>query len=136
MLKKHIYILIIIFFISSCSDLRSQLIGEWNPSKASIVSGANINSELNEYHKSELIEKLSSKISSNTIYSFKDKGKLEILHFNNDEKISMPARWSTDSNSLIIDIEGQALQTYSVEIIQDTMTLSDESGKTVFYKKR
>ena len=135
MLKKHIYILIIIFFISSCSDLRSQLIGEWNPSKASIVSGANINSELNEYHKSELIEKLSSKISSNTIYSFKDKGKLEILHFNNDEKISMPARWSTDSNSLIIDIEGQALQTYSVEIIQDTMTLSNESGKTVFYRK-
>ena len=135
MLKKHIYILIIIFFISSCSDLGSQLIGEWNPSKASIVSGANINSELNEYHKSELIEKLSSKISSNTIYSFKDKGKLEILHFNNDEKISMPARWSTDSNSLIIDIEGQALQTYSVEMIQDTMTLSNESGKTVFYRK-
>ena len=136
MLKKHIYILIIIFFLSSCSDLSSQLIGDWNPSRASIASGANIDSKLNEYHKLELIEKLSSKISSNTIYSFKNNGNLEISHFNNDERISMPAKWSIDSDLLIINIEGQDSRAYTLEIVQDTMTLSDETEKTIFYKKQ
>ena len=48
----------------------------------------------------------------------------------------MPAKWSIDSDLLIINIEGQDSRAYTLEIVQDTMTLSDETEKTIFYKKQ
>ena len=136
MLKKYIYILIIVFFAFSCSDIESEIQGDWYPSERSIASRSNIDSDLNEHHKTELIEKLSSKISSSTVYSFKNRANLEISHFNNDGKISMPAKWKIESNFLIVEIDNQPSQKYNLEIKADTMTLTNKGSSIVFYRKK
>jgi len=136
MLKKYIYILIIVFFAFSCSDIESEIQGDWYPSERSIASRSNIDSDLNEHHKTELIEKLSSKISSSIVYSFKNRANLEISHLNNDERISMSAKWKIESNFLIVEIDNQPSQRYNLEIKADTMTLTDRGASIIFYRKK
>ena len=76
--KKNIYSLLIIPFIISCSD--SSIEGDWKVSKDTIYNNSSISEKMNPYYESEMLEKLASRLSRNTTYSFLDNGRLKISY--------------------------------------------------------
>ena len=76
MSKIYIYSLLIIPFIISCS--KDTIEGDWKVSEDTIYENSSISEKINPYYESEMIEKLASRLSRNTTYSFLDNGRLEI----------------------------------------------------------
>ena len=135
MLKKYIYLLIVIF-IFSCSDIESDIIGKWHLSLAQVKPfPSEINYDLNKYHKKELLDKFNSNLEEDIFYIFKPQGILIFKHSNSDTELESSGSWKTDSDKLIVQLSGQSKYTYTIELSDNVMTLSSPEDTIVLLRE-
>ena len=135
MLKKYIYLLIVIF-IFSCSDIESDIVGKWRLSLTqSKPFPSEINYDLNEYHKKELLNKFNSNLEKDIFYIFKPQGILIFKHSNSDTELESSGLWKTNSDKLIVQLSGQSEYTYSIELNDNVMTLSSSENTIVLLRE-
>ena len=135
MLKKYIYLLIVIF-IFSCSDIESDIIGKWRLSLAQAKPfPSEINYDLNKYHKKELLDKFNSNLEEDIFYIFKPQGILIFKHSNSNIELESSGSWKTDSDKLIVQLLGQSKYTYTIKLSDNVMTLSSPEDTIVLLRE-
>ena len=128
MLKKHIYLILILLIISSCSSPTLQ--GDWKVSKNTLIEGIKILDKMNQHYNQEMKEKLASKLSNNTVYSFLDNGILDIKILSGIDTVlhKFSANWKIlDSEFLEITIPGGETEKYTFLINENLITLENLS---------
>ena len=148
MLKIHIYLLFIAFFIISCSDSSdtkkidpSEAIkGDWSPSSEKIVESSEIISDKNMYWIPEIKEKNAARVSQNVAYSFRDGGELHIHVLSELDQAGWKKEgtWNLLDSLLVINIKGEEKQNFKLQLLSDKkMILEDKktSNTLIFYKK-
>ena len=137
MLKKYIYLSIITILAFSCSDLSSEIAGEWTLQKESLHSNAKLlisekDAEILGSHKVKEIERESSiALIGDMTFFFEDGGYLSVMHTSKQDSWSKSGKWSIDSGMLETNLEGD-IKKYSIELDEDFMTLKDISTGEVF----
>ena len=135
MLKKYIYLLIVIF-VFSCSDIESDIIGKWRLSLAQAKPfPSEINYDLNKYHKKELLDKFNSNLEEDIFYIFKPQGILIFKHSNSSIELESSGSWKTDSDKLIVQLLGQSKYTYTIKLSDNVMTLSSPEDTIVLLRE-
>ena len=137
MLKKYIYLPIIAILAFSCSDLSSEIAGEWTLQKESLISNAKLlasekDAEILGRHKVQEIEKeaLIALIEDVTFF-FEDDGYLSVIYRSKQDSWTESGKWSIESGTLQTNLEGD-IKKYSIELDEDFMTLKDISTGEIF----
>ena len=148
MLKIHIYLLLIVFFIASCSDSSeaekadpSKLIkGGWSPSSEKIAEVSEITTDKSIYWIPEIKQRNASKVSNNCTYHFKDNDVLEIICLSElDQTVwKKTGTWNLSDHSLTVDFSGQEKLKFKIESISDSLMIlnnKNTSNKISFNRK-
>ena len=137
MLKKYIYLPIIAILAFSCSDLSSEIAGEWILQEESLHSNAKLlisekDAEILGRHKAQEIEKeaLIALIEDVTFF-FEDDGYLSVIYRGKQDSWTESGKWSIESGTLQTNLEGD-IKKYSIELDEDFMTLKDISTGEIF----
>lgn len=136
MLNIRLNILIILFFIISCSNNKNLIVGDWSLSEDFISKNISFPKNLDQNHESELNEKFSKMLQSDIIYSFKDDMSFKLIHFQNNDLATMNGVWSIEDNQIRIDIDENNTKTYTVQVDASKLILEDvDKEKIIFYRK-
>ena len=132
MLKKYIYLTIIALIFISCS--KPTLVGDWRVSDETLFNGIENSFDMNYYYEKEMKDKLASKVSENTIYSFLDNGALQIqvLSIFDSIKYSLSGSWKVLGSDLI-EVAGpdKVIKKYKFKINNDLLALEDLSDSSL-----
>ena len=137
MLKKYIYLSIIAILAFSCSDLGSEIAGEWTLKKESLHSNAKLlisekDAEiLGPYKVKEIERESSTALIGDMTFFFEDGGNLSLMHTGEQGSWTKSGKWSIESGTLQTNLEGD-IKKYSIELDEDFMTLKDISTGEVF----
>tara|TARA_Y100001970_G_C13812238_1_gene640634 strand:+ start:259 stop:681 length:423 start_codon:yes stop_codon:yes gene_type:complete len=126
MRKNNIYLLIITFFIISCSD--SKIKGDWKVSYDTLYKGMWVSSsQLNTYYKEEMKDKFASKLSGNIKYSFMENQVIDITVLSDLDSIEyqISGSWKVLENSKILEINlpSQNVKRYTFNKDEDRLFL-------------
>ncbi|RPG17343.1 MAG: hypothetical protein CBC84_002110 [Pelagibacteraceae bacterium TMED124] len=119
--------------MASCSDSNS-IDGDWVLSKDTITSSLSSSNNSESYREKELIEKLSTKINTHVVYSFKNDGSLDLTLNSDADSVRYVGSYIWKKNNDIISISDKSgsLQAFSFNIVNERMTLialKDSSNK-------
>ena len=137
MLKKYIYLSIIAIMTFSCSDLSSEIVGEWTLQKESAYSNAKLlisekDADILGSHRVKEIERESVEaLIGDLTYSFQDDGGLSTTYSSKQDNWTKSGEWSIESDILEVSLEGYTRK-YSIEIDENAMNLKDLSTGEIF----
>ena len=138
MLKKYIYLSIIAIVTFSCSDLSSEIIGEWTlesntlHSKAKLLISDEDVANLGPYKVQEFKEKQASALSLDVVFSFEEDGDISIRYSNKQDSWTKSGKWNLESDILEVSLDGDSKKKYSLDLDGNSMTVEDVDTNDTF----